>query len=864
MWEAEDLELGQRVAIKVFREELSTAARERMRREVRFGRTLSHHGLVRVFELIESGPTLAVAMELVEGESLGQRLARKEEIAIEHVVEIARQLLETLCFVHARDIVHRDIKPSNILVDRDGRVKLVDLGLARRLEDVVEVTLTARPVGTPNYMSPEQIRGERATAASDLYALGVTIYHMLTGQPPFRSDSAFSVANQHLTQAPQDPRALRPDCPKWLARFVLRLLEKRPADRFASADQALAVLAGETVAHSPRVLRRLATGGLLVLAALAVAAAAVHLARRPGHRPAVLVERASGTIRGLDAGGQEIWRVAMAQPVQHLLRTDIEGDGREEIVVGAWPTELEPTVKGVDSEVAIVRDDGQLLASLKPRQRVATSWGYPYPPSLGADFDAVDIDGDGLQEVVARCQHRLFYPTAVFVFWPRLGGWQNLLLHSGHLLFHMVAAPQAAPGLLFTGVNNRLGFLTVVGVVKLSPPRTRWELEASGFLASPEMFIGNDPRVSYAWYTLLPEGFPTGTPAVQGDGTVVMPANWGTAKLDRWGNPLDGSNAGRDLRAQRMAFLRGLRAFRSEDSAVSRRGLETLIVKFRSEAAPLLAEAPYRAALARFAAAALARVGDQNGAIELIADTYRVIPYEDLGYRLADQLAAAGRLAEATELLIRLVDNYVTSRRFDALQLLLRLAIERRDAELVSSVIAALSPNANQNTEVTPALSAALRTRAALWWDLPGPHGGGSDAHPYEPAGPALVVIAQWRWGQLPKDAAARMSRLAAIPGEGQMETKIALAAALAGEKRFGEAIEVLGRVSAELEVESAGSFTAQQLLHLARAVSVSVQAAAGQKRSALEQARRLRPLLRKGLLPAILVDEVLAAPKPG
>jgi len=860
VWEAEDLELGQRAAVKVFRETLATAARERMRREVRFGRTLAHAELVRVFELIESGPTLAAAMELVEGESLGQLLAREEKLGIVQVVEITRQLLETLSYVHARDVVHRDIKPSNILVDRHGRVRLVDLGLARRLAEGVEVTVTAAPVGTPSYMSPEQIRGEPATAASDLYALGVTIYHMLTGQPPFRCDAAFAVANRHLTEVPQDPRALRPDCPQWLARFVLRLLEKRPVDRFASAAQGLSALAHETVPHSPRVLRRLATAGVLILAALVVAAAAVHLARQPGRRPAVLVERAGRTVRGLDAGGQETWRVALAQPVQHFFRTDFEGDGREETVVGTWPTQLESPGEGIDSEVVILRDDGLVVASLKPRQRLGESWGYPYPPNLGADFDAVDIDVDGLQEVVACCYHRLFYPTAVFVFWPRVGGWQNLLLHSGHLLSRMIPAPQAAPGVLLAGVNNRLGFLTVVGVLEVSPPRTRRELEARGFLVSPEVLIGDSQPVTYVWYTLLPEGYPTGAPVVQADGTVTIPGSWGTARLDRWGNPVGGANAGRDLRAQRMAFLQGLRTFRSDGGVVSRRGIQEFIAKYRGEAAPLLAEAPYRAALARFAASALARVGDQNGAIELLADTYRAIPYEDLGYRLADQQAAAGRLAEATELLVRLIDHYLTPRRYDALQLLLRLAIEHRDAELVDTVIASLSTNVNGNTDVTPALSGALRTRAALWWDQPGPHEGGGDAHPYEPAGPALVVIAQWRWGRLPQDAAARMRRLAAIPGEGQMEAKIALATALAGEKRFGEALEVLGRAPAELEIESAGSFTAKQLLQLARAVSVSVQAAAGHKRSALEQARRLRPLLRPGLLPAILVDEVLAA----
>ena len=148
VWLAEDTELSEWVAVKVFHPDLTEAARERIRREVRLGRSLQHPGLVRVFELIDTGDRLAVVMELVAGGSVAQRL-EAGPLPIDEVIRIADETLEALAFLHREGVVHRDVKPSNLLLDAGGRVRLADLGLVRRLDDAGDLTRTAMTVGTP-------------------------------------------------------------------------------------------------------------------------------------------------------------------------------------------------------------------------------------------------------------------------------------------------------------------------------------------------------------------------------------------------------------------------------------------------------------------------------------------------------------------------------------------------------------------------------------------------------------------------------------------------------------------------------------------------------------------------------------------
>lgn len=163
------------------------------RREVKLGRSLSHPGLARIFELIEGGDRLAVAMEWVRGETLARR-AGASLLPIGEVIAVAERLLEALAFLHERQTIHRSVKPSNLLLDEEGGVRLADLGLVRPLSDDAGITRTAMTVGTPGSMSPEQVRGGELTPASDLYSLGITPFQLLTGTVPFEGRSVFEVA----------------------------------------------------------------------------------------------------------------------------------------------------------------------------------------------------------------------------------------------------------------------------------------------------------------------------------------------------------------------------------------------------------------------------------------------------------------------------------------------------------------------------------------------------------------------------------------------------------------------------------------------------------------------------------------------
>ncbi len=222
VWLAFDQELQERVAVKVLARPDSPTAVERLKREVRVGRKLRHENLVQIYELVDAGPSMAVVMEYLEGGSLSQRLG-DGKVEITEVEHIAEALLEALACLHREGIVHRDVKPSNVLFDSEGVVKLADLGTLRPMDQAGDLTATNMTIGTPAYMSPEQVRAEESAPPSDLYSLGVTFYHLLAGKRPFEGTSEFDVARMQVTDEAPSIRRERRDCPRWLARFVRQL-----------------------------------------------------------------------------------------------------------------------------------------------------------------------------------------------------------------------------------------------------------------------------------------------------------------------------------------------------------------------------------------------------------------------------------------------------------------------------------------------------------------------------------------------------------------------------------------------------------------------------------------------------------------
>lgn len=213
------------------------ATYERFRRESEIGQKLDHPAIPRVLALGESPDGIFLVLEFVEGKTLRSYIWDNAPLPIEDALSIAEQLADTLEYLHAHDVYHRDLKPENIIIGPDGKIHIIDFGSAL-LEGTRRVTwgLGSNALGTPDYMSPEQIQGKRGDARTDIYALGIILYELLTGTVPFRGDNALSVMNQHLTASPTPPRKLQPTIPLGVEAIVLKAMRRNPDSRYQLAS----------------------------------------------------------------------------------------------------------------------------------------------------------------------------------------------------------------------------------------------------------------------------------------------------------------------------------------------------------------------------------------------------------------------------------------------------------------------------------------------------------------------------------------------------------------------------------------------------------------------------------------------------
>ncbi|HSC90024.1 MAG TPA: Stk1 family PASTA domain-containing Ser/Thr kinase [Gaiellaceae bacterium] len=234
---AEDEVLGRRVAIKILNERHAGDEQfiERFRREAQSAASLSHPNVVAIYDRGEAEGTYYIAMELLDGRNIKELIVARGPAPPRIVVEYTRQILAALAYSHRHSIVHRDIKPHNVVVDADGRVKVTDFGIARGGSS--QMTEVGSIVGTAQYLSPEQARGEPVDARSDLYSLGVVMYELLTGTVPFTGDSPVEIAMKHLSATPQPPSERREGMPEELDLVVMRALAKNPTERYQSAEE---------------------------------------------------------------------------------------------------------------------------------------------------------------------------------------------------------------------------------------------------------------------------------------------------------------------------------------------------------------------------------------------------------------------------------------------------------------------------------------------------------------------------------------------------------------------------------------------------------------------------------------------------
>ncbi|MGA2166778.1 MAG: serine/threonine-protein kinase [Terracidiphilus sp.] len=239
LYKATDLRDSRQVAIKVPHAEMEAdpVLVERFRREQEIGQELDHPGVVKTFDG-EERSRLYMVIEWVDGRLLRSILNQERKLPIERAVNFALQICDALDTMHKHGVVHRDLKPENIMVDDEDRIKLIDFGIAMK-EDARRITFVdmSATLGTPDYISPEQVKGQRGDQRSDIYSLGVMLYEMLTGEPPFSGPNPLAVMNERVLHDPRPARKLRAEISAELEEILNRALVRDPRFRYATASE---------------------------------------------------------------------------------------------------------------------------------------------------------------------------------------------------------------------------------------------------------------------------------------------------------------------------------------------------------------------------------------------------------------------------------------------------------------------------------------------------------------------------------------------------------------------------------------------------------------------------------------------------
>jgi serine/threonine-protein kinase len=239
LYKATDLNSGRPVAVKVPHEEMEAdpILVERFRREQEIGQELNHPGVVKTYEP-EQRSRAYMVIEWVEGRLLRDLLNQQRKLPIDRAVKLTLAICDALDCMHKHGVVHRDLKPENIMVDAEDRIKIIDFGIAMK-EDARRITFVdmSATLGTPDYISPEQVKGQRGDQRSDIYSLGVMLYEMLTGQPPFSGPNPLAVMNERVLNDPRPARELNPEIAPALQEILYRALERDPRQRYSTAHE---------------------------------------------------------------------------------------------------------------------------------------------------------------------------------------------------------------------------------------------------------------------------------------------------------------------------------------------------------------------------------------------------------------------------------------------------------------------------------------------------------------------------------------------------------------------------------------------------------------------------------------------------
>jgi beta-lactam-binding protein with PASTA domain/predicted Ser/Thr protein kinase len=392
--------LNRDVAIKVLLPQFARDAGfvARFRREAQAAARLNHPAIVGVFDTGADGDTQYIVMEFVEGRTLADTLARGRRPTPIQSVELAERIAEALAVAHRAGIVHRDIKPANVMVTREGRVKVMDFGIAR-IQTVETAPQTSSVLGTPTYLSPEQAQGQPVDARSDLYSLGVVLYELLAGRPPFTGDSPVAIAYKQVNEPPVPPSQLNPDVPPRLDAVVMKALSKNPANRYQTAEDMIAdlerVRKGQEVEATPL---------------MPAAEATMVIARPQATQVLPPPEEPQGS-------GRKVWlgvligilAVAILGGAGYLLATSLSGDNQTEAFAlpdlrGQQFDQAKADLEGrglvvTRKDKASTKPEGQVLdqdpapqTQVRTGDTVELTVAVPRPPVVVPDLTGMTLD----------------------------------------------------------------------------------------------------------------------------------------------------------------------------------------------------------------------------------------------------------------------------------------------------------------------------------------------------------------------------------------------------------------------------------------------------------------------------------------
>ncbi len=401
VYKAEDAVLGRRVALKTLHERYAEedSFRARFKQEARAMASLDHENIVKVYDISGDGEVPFIVAEYVGGGDVGGMLRRAPggRLDLHSVREITTQLLRALAYAHRRGVIHRDIKPSNILLTEEGKVKVADFGIARIVEEEESAENPGEIIGSARYMSPEQLRGDETTPRSDIYSVGILLYHCLTGRPPFSGD-ARSVTRQQMHDDPTPPRDLKIVIPPHLEAVILKALSKDPGNRYPSASAMLEDLQRnlrESGSRADRSPRRVRLGGLRRgrgRALLASGALALLLLLGAGTASSMGYVNLSS----LAPGGQADEAAAPAEPVEQPSALEAPeppaepatGNGEVAAIAGGASVPEATTTQQAQVSVPVPSVDGlfdyyarDLLRSQGLESRVVREYRESYAPA---------------------------------------------------------------------------------------------------------------------------------------------------------------------------------------------------------------------------------------------------------------------------------------------------------------------------------------------------------------------------------------------------------------------------------------------------------------------------------------------------